>query len=256
MVGYVDSFDEHEGGRLLRAVQSEVNRRARALAARHAVNLADYDEDPISRLVILVDDAADVLSRHTAFLPQLIELADRSRHLGLHLILATTQLPRPIEASLKSYANIRVALRMNDSAEAVALMGGRDPVHVSMHTPGRGSIRIADGVAQPVQFASAAATSADLMEITQGLERKFTVDRSYSAPAYTFPFTVSPRDSTGGNEYYDISFVGAPDTLAYTIQAVPTNSQTNDRCGTLTINQLGQKTHTGTGDDTYCAWGT
>jgi len=97
---------------------------------------------------------------------------------------------------------------------------------------------------------------ADLMEITQGLERKFTVDRSYSAPAYTFPFTVSPRDSTGGNEYYDISFVGAPDTLAYTIQAVPTNSQTNDRCGTLTINQLGQKTHTGTGDDTYCAWGT
>jgi S-DNA-T family DNA segregation ATPase FtsK/SpoIIIE len=177
VVGYVDSFDEHDGVRLLRAVQAEVNRRARALAARHAVNLADYEpatldtawsgqQDPISRLVIVVDDAADVLSRHPAFLPQLIELADRSRHLGLHLILATTQLPRPIEPSLKSYANIRVALRMNDSAEAVALMGSRDPVHVSMHTPGRGSIRIADGVAQPVQFASAAATSADLMEIT------------------------------------------------------------------------------------------
>ena len=152
VVGYVDSFDEHDGVRLLRAVQSEVSRRARALAVHHAVSLEDYEEDPIARLVIVVDDASDVLALHAAFLPQLIELADRSRHLGLHLILATNQLPRSIDQCLKSYANIRIALRMNDSSDAVSLMGGRDPVHVSIHTPGRGSIRIADGVAQPVQF--------------------------------------------------------------------------------------------------------
>ena len=100
--------------RLLRAVQSEITRRARLLADNHAVSLADYqpadrqspdrhdafrkdsgrttdtrpdDMHPIPRLVIVVDDADDVMARHAAFLPQLIELADRSRHLGLHLIL-------------------------------------------------------------------------------------------------------------------------------------------------------------------------
>ena len=166
VVGYVDSFDEHAGVRLLRAVQSEVSRRARALAANHAVNIAEYGEEPIARLVIVIDDGSDVMSRHGAFLPQLIELADRSRHLGLHLIMATTQALRSIEHSSRSYANIRIALRMTDSANAVALMGGRDAVHLSMHTPGRGFLRIADGAAQPIQYASAAATAADLMEIT------------------------------------------------------------------------------------------
>ncbi|HEY4611122.1 MAG TPA: FtsK/SpoIIIE domain-containing protein, partial [Ilumatobacteraceae bacterium] len=129
VVGYIDSFEEHDGVRLLRAVQSEVSRRARALAADHAVNIAEYGEDPIARLVIVIDDVSDVLSRHGAFLPQLIELADRSRHLGLHLIMATTQLPRSIELSLKSYANMRLALRMTDASDAVALMGGREPMH-------------------------------------------------------------------------------------------------------------------------------
>ena len=74
--------------------------------------------------------------RHAAFLPQLIELADRSRHLGIHLIVAAEQLPRSIEHLLKSFANIRIALRMNDPADAIALMGSRDPVQISLHTPG------------------------------------------------------------------------------------------------------------------------
>ena len=124
------------------------------------------DMHPIPRLVIVVDDADDVMTRHAAFLPQLIELADRSRHLGLHLILTVGQLSRSIEHMLKSFANIRIGLRMNDPIEATALMGNRDPVQVSLHTPGRGALRIGEGGSTPVQFASAAAASGELMEIT------------------------------------------------------------------------------------------
>ncbi|HVE19063.1 MAG TPA: FtsK/SpoIIIE domain-containing protein, partial [Ilumatobacteraceae bacterium] len=193
VVGSVQMFDEHGGVRLLRAVQSEITRRARVLADNHAVSLADYqpadrqspdrhdvfrndsgrttdtradDMHPIPRLVIVVDDADDVMTRHAAFLPQLIELADRSRHLGLHLILTVGQLSRSIEHMLKSFANIRIGLRMNDPIEATALMGNRDPVQVSLHTPGRGALRIGEGGSTPVQFASAAAASGELMEIT------------------------------------------------------------------------------------------
>ena len=51
---------------------------------------------------------------------------------------------------------------------------------------------------------------ADLMELTQALERKFTADRDYSTPAFTFPMTKSPRDAVDGKQYYDLSFVAAP----------------------------------------------
>jgi DNA segregation ATPase FtsK/SpoIIIE, S-DNA-T family len=213
VVGSVANFDEHGGVRLLRALQSEINRRSRVLSENHAVSLADYyskeppasdrelsqwrrtdrsvtegdaasqrlDEDApstprlfiaddgppsIPRLVIAVDDADDVMMRHAAFLPQLIDLADRSRHLGIHLIVAVEGLTRSIEHTLKSFANIRIGLRMNDPTEAMALMGNREPVQVSIHSIGRGAIRIGDAAAHPVQFASAAAATGDLMEIS------------------------------------------------------------------------------------------
>ncbi len=176
---YRARFDEHGGVRLLRALQSEVNRRSRLLSDVNAASLADYQVaeqhtaeqglavlPSIPRLVVVVDDADDVMPRHAAFLPQLIDLADRSRHLGLHLIVAAEQLSRSVERALKSFANIRIALRMNDPAEAIAVVGSREPVQISLHTPGRGALKIGDADALPVQFASAAAASADLMEIT------------------------------------------------------------------------------------------
>jgi DNA segregation ATPase FtsK/SpoIIIE, S-DNA-T family len=205
LVGSVDRFDEHGGVRLLRALQSEVSRRSRLLSDHHVVSIADYHADlsqpvdrevqewgdnrsnerrpPLPRLVIAVDDADDVMLRHAAFLPQLIDLADRSRHLGLHLIVAVEQLSRSVEQILRSFANIRIALRMSDPVEATSLMGSREPVQISLHTPGRGMVRVGDGAPLPVQFASAAAESGDLMEITpfilardlNAAERKLTV---------------------------------------------------------------------------------
>jgi DNA segregation ATPase FtsK/SpoIIIE, S-DNA-T family len=209
VVGMVDAFDEHGGVRLLRALQSEVTRRTSVLSENHAASLAEYynsdqhvtDEwaadtpTPMSRLIIAVDDADDVMARHASFLPQLIDLADRSRHVGLHLIVAAEQLSRSTEHILRSFANVRIGLRMNDPVEAIALMGTRDPVQISLHTPGRGAVRIGEASAQPVQFASAAAAAADLMEITpfilardlNAAERKVT-----TRPAE--PAAESPRD--------------------------------------------------------------
>ena len=226
IVGSIENFDEHGGVRLLRALQSEITRRARVLAENHAVSLADYhsgdrhsgdrhtaDRDadfrpdgvhPIPRLVVVVDDADGVMTKHAGFVPQLIELADRSRHLGLHLILTVGQLTRSIEHMLKSFANIRIGLRMNDPIEATALMGNRDPVQISLHTPGRGALRIGEGASTPVQFASAAAASGDLMEITpfilardlNAAERKIT----------TRPITVdtAPRREGGLRHLLDV----------------------------------------------------
>ena len=161
VVGTVDRFDEHGGFRLLGALRAEVNRRAQLLGDN-----PDSSAATMPRLVIVVDDAHDVMARHAGFLPQLIELADPSRHLGIHVLLAAERLSRSLEHALKSFANIRIGLRMNDPAEAIALTGGRQPVQISSHTPGRGVLKIGDAESIPVQFASASASLGDLLEIT------------------------------------------------------------------------------------------
>jgi S-DNA-T family DNA segregation ATPase FtsK/SpoIIIE len=161
VVGMVDRFDEHGGFRLLGALRAEATRRAQLLA-----DDPDSSTTTMPRLVIVVDDAHDVMARHAGFLPQLIELADPSRHLGIHVVIAAERLSRSLEHALKSFANIRIGLRMNDPAEAISLTGGRQPVQISSHTPGRGVLRVGDVESIPVQFASASASLGDLLEIT------------------------------------------------------------------------------------------
>lgn len=161
IVGTVDRFDEHGGFRLLGALRAEVNRRAQLLGDN-----PDSSAATMPRLVVVVDDAHDVMARHAGFLAQLIELADPSRHLGIHVLVAAERLSRSLEHALKSFANIRIGLRMNDPAEAIALTGGRQPVQISSHTPGRGVLKIGDADSIPVQFASASASQGDLLEVT------------------------------------------------------------------------------------------
>jgi len=96
---------------------------------------------------------------------------------------------------------------------------------------------------------------ADLLEYSQGVERFFSVNRTYVGA--TLPYGVSPRDAAAGTQYYNLLLTpvaGPPST--YTITATPVNGQTGDtRCGTLRGNQLGQKFYSGTGDDTFCGFG-
>jgi S-DNA-T family DNA segregation ATPase FtsK/SpoIIIE len=159
-------------------------------------NHLDEPPPPLPRLVIVVDDADDVMLRHAGFLPQLIDVADRSRHLGLHLIVAAEQLSRSVEHILKSFANIRIAMRMIDPVEAIALMGVRDPVQLSVHTPGRGMLRIGEGPVAPVQFASSAAESGDLLDITPFILAR---DLNPAERKVTSPRALGPEaDEVGG----------------------------------------------------------
>lgn len=93
-----------------------------------------------------------------------------------------------------------------------------------------------------------AQAKADMMELTQTLERKFTVDRSFAG--FTLPSSQSPSEGTA---QYGLNIVS--DATTYTLTATPQGDQVHDRCGTLTVNQLGTKTHS-SGDNDTCGWGT
>jgi len=81
-----------------------------------------------------------------------------------------------------------------------------------------------------------------LVELAQYMERYYTTNMAYTNAA--LPNTDCRNELTN---FYTFSFSGTPNATTFTIQAVPTGAQAGDTCGTLTIDQAGQKTPTTTG---------
>jgi len=101
-----------------------------------------------------------------------------------------------------------------------------------------------------IQKSRRAQAKADLTELAQGLEREFTVNRSFSG--YALPFATSPREASSVVAYNVAGVINAGD---YVLAAAATGPQATDVCGDLTLSNTGVKTHT-TGDDADCNWGT
>lgn len=85
-----------------------------------------------------------------------------------------------------------------------------------------------------------AQAKADLVEYAQLAERYHTARNSYVG--FTVPSATSPRD---GNGVYTIG--GAFNANTFTITATPIagTDQTNDVCGTLSLDQAGVKSSSG-----------
>ncbi|MCL7945874.1 type IV pilin protein [Marinobacter sp. ATCH36] len=94
---------------------------------------------------------------------------------------------------------------------------------------------------------------ADLMSLAQWMERKY-VQQNYSyedgGSAPTLPQTRSPQD---GAKMYDLT-VATPSRNEFTLTATPAGGQTDDKCGTLTLNQAGAKTATKGGSAVNDCW--
>ncbi len=88
-----------------------------------------------------------------------------------------------------------------------------------------------------------AAAKGDLLELAQFMERVYTETNRYDQDAdgtaidtSALPFNTTPRT---GTTYYDLSV--AVSAASYTLSAAPANSQTNDACGTLSIDSTGAR---------------
>ena len=83
---------------------------------------------------------------------------------------------------------------------------------------------------------------ADLVELTQLLERRHTVLHSYQG---ALPFAASPKGADGTQRYAIAPNPIPDDAQTYTLTATPIGDQLKDRCGTLTIDHIGVKTAVG-----------
>jgi type IV pilus assembly protein PilE len=91
-----------------------------------------------------------------------------------------------------------------------------------------------------------------LMELAQGMERRFTGNLVGGYAGAALPPSGCPTEGDMGTRY-GFSFPAAATATAFTLQAVPVagGPQASDTCGTLTIDQTGLKGSAGTVSDCW-----
>lgn len=144
-VGLVTDLDEHLAGRALVSLRAELRRREELLRRSSARDLAELERfgggDCPPSLVIVVDEFATLAREVPGFVDGVVDLAQRGRSLGLHLVLATQRPAGVVNDSIRANTNLRIALRMSDEAESADVLGIPDAAHVSRTQPGRAFAR-------------------------------------------------------------------------------------------------------------------
>lgn len=83
-----------------------------------------------------------------------------------------------------------------------------------------------------------------LMQSAQYMQRYYAANNSYATALNGDSHTTLPtglqQAPAQGNSAYTLS-ISATSAISYTLTATPTGSMTGDRCGSLTLNELGQK---------------
>ncbi|MFC5338967.1 FtsK/SpoIIIE domain-containing protein [Leucobacter denitrificans] len=145
-VGLVTDLNSHLVKRALTSLRAELHYREELLANHGAKDLitmerrSDSAAPPV--LVIVIDEFAALANEVPEFVDGVIDIAQRGRSLGLHLIMATQRPAGVIKDNLRANTNLRVALRMADEADSSDVIGVTDAAFFSAETPGRGSIKI------------------------------------------------------------------------------------------------------------------
>src|SRR5215475_974860 len=166
-VGMVTDLDAHLVERALVSLSAELTRREHILADAGAKDIEDYQFlldrerraggrqrlEPMPRLLIVIDEFASMARDLPDFVTGLVNIAQRGRSLGIHLILATQRPSGVVSADIRANTNLRIALRVTDTVESADVIEAPDAAHITKATPGRAYVRL--GHASLIPFQSA-----------------------------------------------------------------------------------------------------
>jgi S-DNA-T family DNA segregation ATPase FtsK/SpoIIIE len=148
-VGWVIDLDQHLATRALESLAAELRRREVAIASIGCLDLDDYARArrhnpslaPLPRLLIVVAEFAALAAELPTFVEGLVDIAVRSRSLGVHLILATQRPSGAVGSVIRASTNLRIALRTKDAAESADVIDSPDAAWIPSDTPGRAYVR-------------------------------------------------------------------------------------------------------------------
>ena len=148
-VGLITDLTPQLVARALVALRAEVRRREALLAAHGAKDLASMEQrrqkTAPPALVIVVDEFAALAHEVPEFVDGMVDIAQRGRSLGLHLIMATQRPAGVVTDNLRANTNLRVALRMADAADSLDVLGVSDAARFPAEVPGRAAVTVGSG---------------------------------------------------------------------------------------------------------------
>ncbi|WP_206323403.1 FtsK/SpoIIIE domain-containing protein [Streptomyces sp. HNM0574] len=160
-VGMVTDLDAHLVERALVSLTAELTRREHILAEAGAKDIEDYVEllerepnsgrAPMPRLLIVIDEFASMVRDLPDFVKGLVNIAQRGRSLGIHLILATQRPSGVVSSEIRANTNLRIALRVTDSGESQDVINSGDAAGISQSNPGRAFVRLGQTSLVPFQ---------------------------------------------------------------------------------------------------------
>jgi S-DNA-T family DNA segregation ATPase FtsK/SpoIIIE len=172
-LGLVTDLDPHLAERALSSLECELRRREGLFAAAGVRDLDDYrsgaPRETVARLVIVVDEFAELAGALPEFVSGLVGVARRGRSLGVHLVLATQRPAGVVSAEIRANTALRIALRVTDPADSADVIDAPVAVGIDRRHPGRAYLRTAGGTPVLLQTALAGepATTARTVEIKQ-----------------------------------------------------------------------------------------
>jgi DNA segregation ATPase FtsK/SpoIIIE, S-DNA-T family len=145
--GLVTDLDGHLTRRALRSLEAELRRRESLLAQAGAPDLERYRTTenarvaPLARLILVVDEFAALKEELPDFVDGLVDVAQRGRSLGLHLVLATQRPTGVVSPAIKANTSLRIALRVTDPAESDDIVASSEAATIERDRPGRAYVR-------------------------------------------------------------------------------------------------------------------
>lgn len=148
-VGLVTDLSPHLVRRALTSLGAEIRRREALLNEKRAKDLITLeqtgDPDTPPSLIIIVDEFAALASEVPEFVDGVIDVAQRGRSLGLHLVLATQRPAGVIKDNLRANTNLRIALRLNDVDDSVDVIEDPMAAHFPPEIAGRAVAKTGPG---------------------------------------------------------------------------------------------------------------
>ncbi|PRB10334.1 phosphopeptide-binding protein [Microbacterium sp. MYb72] len=170
-VGLVTDLSPHLVRRALTSLRAELHHREHLFNRKKAKDLLELEKrrDPETppALVLVIDEFAALAGEVPEFVDGVVDIAQRGRSLGIHLIMATQRPAGVIKDNLRANTNLRVALRMADESDSKDVVD--DPVAASFppSLPGRGIAKTGPGRLVPFQSAYAGGWSTDEVQAAE-----------------------------------------------------------------------------------------
>jgi len=156
-VGMVTDLDTHLTRRALLSLNAELRRREEILRDTDTKDLIALErrrpEIAPASLVIVIDEFAALKNEVPEFVDGVVDIAQRGRSLGVHLVLATQRPSGIVSENIRANTNLRIALRVSKPPESDDVIGDPAAARISRSVPGRGLIRT--GHSELTEFQSA-----------------------------------------------------------------------------------------------------